>query len=363
MTDTNGSAGAARVDLDDAEAVRALDPGGMLGIVAGLADQVRDGYARGRALDPVPSPDGVASVAFCGMGGSAIAGDVLRVLASPRLGVPIAVVRTPELPEFVGPHSVVVASSYSGGTAETLALFEAALARGARTIALTSGGTLADRAAAEGVPVVIVPGGLMPRAAFGTLTLATLGAFEAMGMVPALADDVEEAAAELGGVIASAGPDVATASNPSKALALRLVGRVPVVWGAEGIAAVAAARWKAQFNENAKVPAFASALPELDHNEVVGWSAGQGDRFAVVALRHPGEHPDVASRFALSLEIAASSGALVHEVHARGSSALARLLTLVQVGDLVSTYLGLARGVDPTPIEAIARLKAALAEA
>jgi glucose/mannose-6-phosphate isomerase len=363
VTGANGSAGATRVDLDDAAAVHALDPGGMLGIVAGLAEQVRDGYARGRALDPVPSADDIASVAFCGMGGSAIAGDVLRVLAAPRLLVPVAVVRTPELPAFVGPSSVVIASSYSGGTAETLALFEAALARGGRTIALTSGGALAERAAAAGVPVVTVPGGLMPRAAFGSLTLATLGAFEAMGLLPMLADDVDEAVTQLDAVIASDGPEAATASNRSKAFALQLLGRVPIIWGAEGIGAVAASRWKAQFNENAKVPAFASALPELDHNEVVGWSAEQGDRFAVIALRHPGEHPDVASRFALSLEIAASSGALVEEVHALGSSALARLLTLVQVGDLISTYLGLARGVDPTPIEAIARLKVALSEA
>jgi len=139
VTGENGSA-SARVDLDDAAAIRALDPGDMLGIVVGLPQQVRDGYARGRALDPVPSADGLTSIVFCGMGGSAIAGDVLRVLAAPRLGVPVVVVRTPELPEFVGQHSVVIASSYSGGTAETLALFEAALARGARTVALTSGG-------------------------------------------------------------------------------------------------------------------------------------------------------------------------------------------------------------------------------
>jgi glucose/mannose-6-phosphate isomerase len=137
---------------------------------------------------------------------------------------------------------------------------------------------------------------------------------------------------------------------------------VPVVWGAEGIGAVAAARWKADLNENAKVPAFWSELPELDHNEVVGWSAGRGREFFVVALRHGGEHPDVAERFPPSIEIAASAGAGVAEVWARGGSDLSRLLELVLRGDLVSTYLAIARSVDPTPIEAIARLKAALAE-
>jgi glucose/mannose-6-phosphate isomerase len=119
-------------------------------------------------------------------------------------------------------------------------------------------------------------------------------------------------------------------------------------------------RWASSFNENAKVPAYASALPELDHNEVVGWSTGRGLSFFLVVLRHAGEHPDVATRFPLSMEIAASSGLEIEEVWAAGASPLARLLSLVLRGDLSTTYLAIARGVDPTPIEAIARLKRAL---
>ncbi len=137
---------------------------------------------------------------------------------------------------------------------------------------------------------------------------------------------------------------------------------MPVIWGAEGIGAVAAARWKAELNENAKVPAFWSEMPELDHNEVVGWSPGRGRGFFVVALRHDGELPDVAARFPPSIDIAASAGAGVAEVWARGGSDLSRLLELVLRGDLVSTYLAISRGVDPTPIEAIAQLKRVLAE-
>jgi len=351
------------IDLDDPAAIRGADPGDMLGAVVALATRCREGYALGRALAPAPSGDGVRAVAFCGMGGSGVAGDVLAALAAPRLASPVVVVRSPELPEFVGPHTLAIVSSYSGDTAETLALFDEALARGARVIALTSGGELERRADAAGLPAVVVPAGLMPRAAFGLLALATLGSLVAVGLMPDADDDVDEATAELTGVLSSVGPDAVAHANPGKDLARRLVGRVPVVWGAEGIGAVAAARWKTQLNENAKIPAFASSLPELDHNEVVGWSPAQGERFAVIALRHDGEHPDVAARFALSLEIAASSGALVEEVNARGRSPLARLLTLVQIGDLVSVYLALAREVDPSPVEAIARLKAALAGA
>lgn len=350
------------IDLDDPAALRAADPGGMLDTVAGLGEQCRTAYANGLATNPLPEADGIASIVVCGMGGSAIAGDVLAAVAAPRLRIPVSIVRTPDLPEFCGPHTLLIASSYSGETSETLGLFEEAVVRGCRILSITSGGTLGERSAELGVARVLIPRGFMPRAAFGHLALGALGALEAMGIAPSHADDVDESVRLASEVAAELGPDVPTPSNLAKALALAIGERVPVVWGADGIASVAAMRWKAQFNENAKVPSFAAALPELDHNEVVGWSSGRGDGFAVIALRHAGEHGDVATRFPLSEEIAGRSGADVHEVEARGRSDLAHLLTLVQIGDLVSTYLGLARGVDPSPIEAITSLKRALAE-
>lgn len=349
--------------LDDAAALRAADPGRMLDAMIALPAQCREGYAIGRATRDLPLADDVTSVAVCGMGGSAIAGDVIRALYVDRLHIPVTVVRTPELPEHCGPHALVLVSSYSGDTSETLTLFEEAIRRGCRVIAVTSGGELARRAQESGVALVRIPEGFMPRAAFGYLALGALGSLEAVGLVPALSRDLDEALPKLERDLGTGGPDVAASENPAKALALRIGDRVPVIWGAEGIGAVAAERWRTQFNENAKVPAFSAALPELDHNEVVGWSEGRGDGFFLVALRHDGEHPEVAARFPLSIEIARSSGLEVEEVRAHGRSALARLLVLVLRGDLVSTYLALARGVDPTPIEAIERLKRALAPA
>jgi glucose/mannose-6-phosphate isomerase len=351
------------IDLDDRAAVRAADPGGMLDAVGALPSGCTDGYRLGLQSPDLPDGEGVTAIAVCGVGGSAIAGDVLRALAAPRLRLPVVVVRTPELPEFVGPHTLVVATSYSGETSETLELFERAVSRGARLIAIGSGGKLARRAEELGVGRVRVPGGSMPRAAFGSLLLGSLGALEAIGVLPSVAVDLDEAVLEMRGVLAEASPTIPRSSNSAKALALALEDRTPVVWGGEGIGAVAAQRWKTQLNENAKVPAFASALPELDHNEVVGWSERTGVGYAIVALRHAGEHHEVAARFPLSTEIARASGAMVEEIWARGRSALARVLTLVLVGDLVSTYLGIARGVDPSPVDAIARLKVALAEA
>jgi glucose/mannose-6-phosphate isomerase len=351
------------IDLDDAAAVRAADPSGMLGLVSGLADHCREGYRLGRAAQGLPSGDDLTAVAFCGMGGSAVAGDVVRALYAARLHLPVTVIRTPELPAWCGPHSLVVVSSYSGNTAETLTLFEEAVARGCRIIVVSSGGQLAQRASELAVGTVGVPARFMPRAALGYLTLGVLGALESVGLVPSVAPDLDETLRELGRILEVNGSEVPAPNNPAKTLALRIGERFPLVWGAEGLAATAAYRWKTQFNENAKVPAFWGALPEVDHNEVVGWAEGAGRSFFLVALRHDGEHEEVAARFPLSIEIARSSGIEAEEIRASGASGLSRLLELVLHGDLVSTYHAIARGVDPTPIDAIARLKRALAEA
>ncbi len=349
------------IDLDDEGSVRGADPGGMLGAVAALPRHCQEGYRAGLAATGLPSGEGLTAVAFCGMGGSGASGDVIRALYRERLRLPIDVVRGPLLPEFCGPQTLVLCCSYSGDTTETLSCFEEAARRGCRIVAVTSGGELARRCAELGVAAIPAPPRFQPRAALGFLALSFLGALEAMGLVPVVAEEVRGTADELIVLAKRLGPDRTRTENAAKDLAILIGDRVPVVWGAEGIGAVAAARWKAQFNENAKVPAFAAALPELDHNEVVGWSAGAGERFFLVVLRHEGEHPGVAARFPPSVEIAERAGLIAEEVWAAGRSPLARFFSLVMTGDFTSVYLGILRGQDPTPVAAIDRLKRALA--
>jgi len=351
------------IDLDDLASVRAADPSAMLEAVTLLPERCREGYRIGLQTRGLPGGEGISAIAVCGMGGSAIAGDVLAALAAPRLRTPVVVVRSPELPEFCGPHTLVVVSSYSGDTAETLDLFDEAVRRGCRVVPVGSGGELSRRARERDLAAVTVPGGAPPRAAVGWLMLATLGALESIGVLPSLAADLDEAVEEMRSVTQTNGPEVPLAANRAKTLAVSIADRIPVVWGADGIGAVAALRLKTQFNENGKVPAFAAVMPELDHNDIEGWAPGRGEGFVVLALRHVGEHPEVASRFEPSLEIARSSGAMVEQVWGSGRSPLAALLTLVQSGDFIATYHAIARGVDPTPIDAIAGLKRALAEA
>lgn len=357
------------IDLDDAAALAVGDPGRMLEAAAGLGPQCLQGYKLGLKASGLPDVEDIASIALCGMGGSAVGGDVVRGLYSSRLGVPIEVVRNPMLPEFCETRTLVVCTSYSGNTAETLASFEEAARRGCRLVAVTSGGRLSSLADGSGVPVVEVPSGLQPRAALGYLSLGLIGALEAMGVVPhlyaeadengrvleQLSDEVDESVEVLGRLSEELGPD--KAGNRAKALALRIGDRTPVIWGADGLGSVAAMRFKTQFNENGKIPAWWSAMSELDHNEIAAWGGGSGERFFLIVLRHDGEHSSISPRFPLSIAIANEAGMESEEIWAEGSSPLARFLSLVTFGDFTSIYSALARGVDPTPVDVIERLK------
>ena len=349
------------VDLDDVGALGVNDSSDMLGAIAALPSDCRQAYLTGRAIAGLPSPDGISAVTCCGMGGSAVAGDVLRAVFRDRLNVPVDLNRSSELPEYAGPHTLVVVSSYSGNTSETLSAFQEAIARGCRVIAVTSGGVLGGACEEHGVATVPVPAGLSPRAALGHLAFGAMGALESCGLLPPLEADVDETVAEMVGLGGELGPAAPTSANLAKQLAGWLGDRTPVIWGAEGIGSVAAMRWKTQMNENGKTPAWSASMSELDHNEVVGWADGMGDAYAVIALRHAGEPDELAARFPLSESIARDAGADVQEITARGRSSAARLFSLIMIGDFTSVYVALRRGVDPTPVVAIDRLKAALA--
>jgi glucose/mannose-6-phosphate isomerase len=344
------------VNLDDPGSYRSVDPADALADVEGTADQWRE--AR-RLADVRLDLDGVDVVVVTGMGGSGIAGDVTAaVAAAAGFPLPILVHKGYGVPPFVGPRTLVVACSYSGNTEETLSAAEAALQRGARLFAVTSGGELAQRAESSGAPMVRIPGGGMPRHGLGYVAVPVLVAL-------GLDADLDEAADVQDQVAAAASRQVPSRENPAKQLALRLAsGSVPVAWGAQGIGRVAAYRLKCQLNENAKVPAFWAELPELDHNEIVGLQEPSplAGNLGLVLFRDPvGEHARIATRFRVTEELVGSRFAWLAEVAARGESALARLASLLLLADLGSIYTALELGHDPTPIPSIDRLKQALA--
>jgi glucose/mannose-6-phosphate isomerase len=344
----------------DAAAVAAVDSTGQVGDMLDLGDHLMDALWRveSAAIEPVDAPGGMI---VAGMGGSAIGGRLALGAIGPRLRRPLAIADGYALPGWAGRETLVLCSSYSGTTEETLSAYDDAVERGAPRIAATTGGPLAERARRDGVPVIPLPGGFQPRAAVGYSLVAALETAALCGAAPSLREEVEAAASLAEGLAQQWGPE-GPEDGEAKALAGRLHGTVPVIAGAE-LAAPAAYRWKCQVNENAGQPAFASALPEMDHNEAVGWpAAGEFGRFSAVFLEDPGNHPRNRLRSELTAEQAAAGAVVVERVTARGETATERLVSLVLLGDLVSLYLAVLRGVDPTPVDVIETLKTRLAE-
>jgi len=350
-------------DLDDPGSLAAADPHDALGIVERTPEQWREAVTRGRSCEDLPTRHGINGIVYCGMGGSGIAGDVLAAVAAEVGTVPVTVVKGYKLPAWTGPNTLVFCASYSGNTEETLACFDDAVERKARIVAIATGGALAERARTHTVASVSPVEDMQPRQALASLAAITLVVAEQLSLLGDLTAAIVETGDLLERQVNVFGRDVPSTTNEAKKIAGLLDGKIPLVWGQDGVLAVAAQRWRAQLNENAKLAAFSSVLPELDHNEIVGYreaSPGVGD-LAIVALRMPGEDPRISRRIDATLErIGGLIGGSV-EAGAVGESPLARLMSSVLLGDFVSVYLAVRRGVDPTPVAAIEELKSRLA--
>jgi len=335
-----------------------LDPQDMRAAVRAFPDHLVTGWHAAVGADAFGVFDGLDGVVVCGMGGSAIGGDLMRALAETEAPVPVVVNRGYGLPAWVGERTLVVVSSYSGGTEETLSAYAEAVGRGARIVALTSGGEVASRASSAGHPTITIPGGMQPRAALGYSLGALLRLARAAGLL-SLAGDAFDAAVEDARERA-ARHDADDASNPAKALADSWVGAWPLVYTGAGLLEAVGVRWRGQIQENAKHPATGNVFPELDHNEIMGFEAAPADllaRMRVVVLRDRDDHPQVVKRYAATRALVEPAVGGWTEVESGGDSRLARVLSLVQLGDAASFWLAMAKGVDPTPVETIQALK------
>jgi glucose/mannose-6-phosphate isomerase len=295
------------------------------------------------------------------MGASALGGDLLRVYLARQADTPVFVFRDYTLPRFVGEGALVVVSSYSGNTEEALSAFREALARKALVVCVASGGRLLEEARRHSAPYVTIPGGLPPRAGLGYSFSALLALARQAGLCPDPRAELDQCAGLLEGLAdtyRAEGPG----RNPALELADDLRGCVPIVYCGSNLEAVGI-RWKNQFCENSKQVAFASLVPEASHNEVMGWEAGaQGIEAGIVVLRAPGEHPLVARSLSVLKELTGAGSRFCGEFWADGSSLLSGMFSLILLGDYASVYLALARGIDPTPIATIDRIKTWLRE-
>ncbi len=347
--------------LEDPATIHAADPGDMLGRIRDLASQVRDAWTLVRSARLPRELGRVRDVTVLGMGGSAIGGELAAALLAGELRVPMAVSRDYALPAYVGTESLVIASSYSGNTEETLSAFAEARRRGAKILALTTGGTLASECEAAGISIVRFSYEAKPRAALGWSLGLVLGALSSIGLVRDLSPDVETALRDLGEYAGRFDADGEDAR--AKSLARSFHGRVVGMYGA-GVMGVMARRWKGQWNENAKNWSFFDVMSELNHNAVVGFPNPKraGELVSIVFLRSERDDPRIAKRFEVTGELLRRAGVPFEDLRFGGPSPLAEVLRAVYLGDHVSYYTALLNGADPSPNESIDYLKKRLAE-
>jgi glucose/mannose-6-phosphate isomerase len=339
----------------DKDSIEAVDPSGMLGDVLAQPLQLGDALWRTQSAG-IRARDLPGGLAVCGMGGSAIGGDLAKAALGDRATRPITIVRGYALESWTPPESLVLCASYSGNTEETLACFEAAGAAGAQRVVLTTGGKLAELARAEDVPVIGVPAGMQPRAAVVYMTIGVLECAALCGAAPGLHAEIDMATALLERLAEEWGPG-ASEDSLAKSVARQLQGTVPVIHGASATTAPAR-RWSTQINENAKSPASWSELPEANHNQICGWERGRElAPLSGVFLCDPDQHPRVQRHVELAAAELERVGAPGVTVDTQGESRLERVLSSVLLGDLVSVYMAALAGVDPTPTPALTRFK------
>lgn len=345
------------VTLDDPAAIARVDTHRTREVLAAFPAQCRQAVA----LRPEPGGPFVRprTVIVAGMGGSAAGGDLLAACASERLDVPILVHRGYGLPALAGQRELVVAVSYSGDTAETLSAAQAALERGCALVAVTAGGRLAALAAARNLPRVTPPGQLMPRMALGYLFFPLLAILKAAELTVVKDGEVDEALEVLDAQADALGPARPTVANEAKRLAQALGERLPVIYGGPLTGAVAY-RWKTDLAENAKTFAAAGTLPEMNHNEIEAWGGPLARERHLIFLRDHEEPSEIARRFALLRELIGGTAGGTSEVWARGTASVARLLSLIALGQWTSFYLAVLRGVDPWSVPTLDALKARL---
>ncbi len=350
------------IDLDD-RSLYEQDRFGMLRAIETLGLELDRAWHRSEDIEIPAAAADARTVVIAGMGGSATAGDYFAALCADAAEIPVHVVRGYSLPNYVSERTLVVVSSYSGNTEETLAAYDDAWKRGASIFVITTGGKLAQRAREDGVPVHTITYESSPRAAIahGLAPLLRLGA--SLDLCAAAGELVRAAAdAHERFVVTRAGRDVPTASNQAKQVAEALQGRVPFVLGAEHLATVAS-RFKNQLAENGKVLGAADVLPEADHNLIVGLETAPAiaNSLALVTLESAAYDERTRRRFDVTCDLFAEAGVPVHRLAVEGHSLLDQLMVGTAWGDFISVYLGLIQGVDPTPVPQIDRLKAALA--
>lgn len=342
--------------LDNVEMLSRIDKQNMLHFCVNAAQHYKESVKNSDKIKVnCAMPE---SIIVAGMGGSGIGGELLKDYTKDKAPFPIEVSKDYKLPAYANEKTLVITVSYSGDTEETLSAFLDAIKRKCRVYCVSSGGTLIEFAQKLSVPYLQVPAGMPPRAALPHLFVPLLKITEKIGAAQCVSEDLAEAIKLIEKVSRENEPQKPLKENFSKTLAVNLNGAVPTVYGF-GIYRGVSMRWKQQFNENSKIPAKWEVFSELNHNEIVGWEkpANNSGDYAIVFIRDKAEPLEVRSRIENTKNIIQSTLSKMYEVWAQGENSLAKALSTTLLGDFVSVYLALLRGVDPTPVKSIDMLK------
>lgn len=345
------------------ESIKRLDPAGMFHCISDFPSQVEEAVEIGKQARLRALKGPFSSIVMTGMGGSAIGGDILRSYVSQELRVPCLVNRSYTLPAFVNTSTLVVVSSYSGNTEETLSAYKAARERGAKILCLTTGGEVLRLAEQHGNPAIKVIPGLQPRAALGYSFFPLLLALTRTGLLRSQEKNIQETVDLLWKLSRQLG-NYRTKTNRAVRIARILHGRLPIIYSSSEHLDAVNVRWRGQISENAKQLAYGHVLPELNHNEIVGWNVDRTlmKKTAVLFLKDKGVHDRVRLREEVTRSIVRRHAGKVLEVSSEGSSLLARIFSLVYLGDWVSYYLAILNRRNPTPVKVIEYLKGELAK-
>lgn len=345
------------------ETIRSFDTQEMARAIGSSPDQLRDGLARATdALVSATLPKDVRNVVVGGLGGSAIGGDLVRSYLADDLRVPMQIARGYELPMYVGKDTLLIVSSYSGNTEESLSMLRAALDLGLRPVCISSGGAVSDIARAQDLALITLPTGFQPRAALAYSLVAVLKTLEHAGLTASQTDTVLAGAEFIEGLHRTWGLESLGGENLALDLAHALHQRIPVIYSGCSLLDTVNYRWRGQIQENAKQLAFGSTLPEMNHNEIEAWGVSTSTApWSAIFLRSPqDEHPRIAQRFEFLRSVLESNGIAVRSVEAFGETRMERMFSLLTLADWVSYYLAILNQVDPTAIPVMTRLKQSL---
>jgi glucose/mannose-6-phosphate isomerase len=342
--------------------VAPVDSLGMFDAAASFPEQIETAISTAHAVEGLPDGEQIDNVLVLGMGGSGVSGDLLAHIAGPFMPVPVVVVKGYEPPSYVNDRTLVFAMSFSGNTEETLEAATTAANAGGRVVAITRGGALGEACRSWTAPVIGIAEDIpQPRAGLGALAAPMMVVLERLGLYHGAEGWLRQAVEQL----KVRRDKLSVDGNPAEQLADDLARRVPIIYGGGGLGGLAATRWKTEFNENSRSPAFANAIPELCHNEIAGWGQN-GDLtrqvFALVNLRHDFEHPQVMARFEVMDPWLDEVVGDIFEVRAEGEGALAQVLDLCLFGTFTSLHAAVREGIDPGPVPVLDELKAALAD-